>query len=729
MPALACLSLAMAGPAREDAVKAAYLYKLRNDIAWPPRARAPGDAMTVIGIAAGAQRCIAWQNTVLGDEGGAVALMAFGVDVTEQRAAFEETRKARELAEAATRSKSEFLANMNHEIRTPMNAVIGMTRLALNTDLDARQRNYLDKVDRAAHGLLDIINDILDFSKIEAGKLRFEQRQMLLAETLDHLAGMTVYKAQGKGLELLFDIAPDVPLEMMGDPLRLGQVLLNLVNNAIKFTERGEIIVAVRLLEEEPEHIGLQFEVRDTGIGIAQEQVAQLFASFTQADASTTRTHGGTGLGLAISRKLVEMMDGRLWAESVPGSGSRFLFAAGLGRAAMSTPRQASIGELHALRVLVVDDNAAAREIMQGILASLNMHAHACVSARASIVELERAQADGEPYHLVLMDWVMPDMDGLAAIRAIRANPAISGTLSIIMVTAYSGDDLLAQAGDLQQLGVLDKPVTPSSVLDAIMRGVRDGTGPGPRREKPRRGIEAALRTLRGASVLLVEDNEVNQELAVDILGALGLEVSVAGNGQVALDMLAGASYDAVLMDCLMPVMDGYEATRLIRAQERFASLPILAMTANAMSGDRERCLEAGMNEHISKPINQEALAIALAHAVGPSRKGHAAPAHEGPKAALRHGNDLAYNKLALQVRDLHGVFDAQLGASLERGDTDRARRIVHNLRGMALNLGAHALAAAAGRLEEAIASGGDVAAMRAALQAPFDAVHAAITA
>jgi len=648
---------------------------------WPDSAgwdAVPAVAEHTIRTAGGAERWISWQNTVLGDEGGDVALISFGIDVTEQRAALAATLRAREAAEAATRSKSEFLANMSHEIRTPMNAVIGMTRLALMTRLDERQRNYLEKADRAAHGLLGIINDILDFSKIEAGKLRFEKRPLLVRTVLDNLAALTVLRAQEKGLELLFDVGPEVPLELSGDGLRLGQVLLNLVNNAIKFTERGNIIVSLRVLERGPDDVLLRFEVRDTGIGISPAQMDALFTPFAQADASTTRLHGGTGLGLSISRSLVELMGGRIWAESEPGAGSRFLFTARLdctAAGAAAPPPPTLPGRM---RVLVVDDNAAAREIIVGILDSMRMAAVAVPSAPEAIAELERAEQRSDPYQLVLMDWVMPGMNGLDALRAIRANPAIPATLSIIMVTAYSRDELLADAADLDELGVLEKPVTPSSVFDAIASSVRETA----------RAVKTALdgpaptgnAAMRGAEVLLVEDNEVNQEVARDMLAMLGVRTTLARNGREALELLATRSFDLVLMDCQMPEMDGYEATRRIRADPRLAKLPVLAMTANAMSGDEQLCLEAGMNAHIAKPIDFELLAATLPRWLAPA--GEPAP----PR--------------------LHGFasgFRDRFAAALADGDAQLARRLLYRLQGDAAAAGAAGLAAAAAAAIEAL--------------------------
>ncbi|VXB95607.1 response regulator [Massilia sp. 9I] len=673
----------------------APLFDAQAAARWPAREgwdAVPATDEGSIRTAGGAERCMAWQNTVLGPEGGEVALISFGIDVTEQRDALAAMQRAQEAAEAATRSKSEFLANMSHEIRTPMNAVIGMTRLALMTGLDERQRNYLEKADRAAHGLLGIINDILDFSKIEAGKLRFEKRPLLVRALLDNLASLTVLRAQEKGLELLFDVAPDVPLELGGDALRLGQVLLNLVNNAIKFTERGNIIVGLRLLERGAGDVLLRFEVRDTGIGITTQQMEGLFRPFAQADASTTRTYGGTGLGLSISRSLVELMGGRIWVESEPGVGSSFMFTARLDR----TPGGSALALAPVLpgrmRVLVVDDNPAAREIITGILDSMRMTAVAVAGAAEAIAELEHAEQRSDPYQLVLMDWVMPGMNGLEALRAIRANPAIPSTLSIIMVTAYSRDELLADAADLDELGVLEKPVTPSSVFDAIASSVRD-TARAVKTALDGPADDAGTREtgLRGSEVLLVEDNEINQEVARGMLDILGVRTTVARNGREALDLLAARAFDLVLMDCQMPVMDGYEATRRIRSDPRHARLPVLAMTANAMSGDERLCLEAGMNEHIAKPIDFELLAARLAHWLGK-------PAQD--QSVLIDANPGSDARAALAQLCMSGAaFQQDFELALASGEPGRARRLLHRLQGDAGAAGAGALAAAAAGL------------------------------
>ncbi len=578
----------------------------------------------VIRTKAGQRRVISWRNSTNDDaDFGLFALISFGLDVTEQLEAEQAVVHAKQVAEAANQAKSDFLANMSHEIRTPMNAIIGMTGLALRTDLNPKQRNYLEKVNTAGHGLLGIINDILDFSKIEAGKLNFEYHDFYLVHAFEHLAALSALKAQDKGLELLFDITPNVPTALVGDEMRLSQVLLNLVNNAIKFTTAGEICVKVTC--EEPvlpgaQDVLLRFEVRDTGIGLSQEQIDKLFTAFVQADSSTTRKYGGTGLGLSITKRLVDMMEGRVWVESELGRGSRFIFTAKLGLQRNQQPTASPLladPKLRHLRVLVVDDNSASREILADTIESLHIEVCAAGSAETGIAELEAAQQRGTPYHLAIMDWKMPDMDGVEAIRRIRSHEAIAETLATVMVTAYSRDELVEQAQGLRLDGILEKPITPSSLLNAITTAlgrtlhITSAT-------QGRNTDDDMAATLKGAHVLLVEDNEINQELAAELLTQAGVRVDVASDGAQGLAMVSRKNYDAVLMDWQMPVMDGFEATRRIRAQPRFASLPILAMTANAMAGDREKCLTAGMNDHIAKPIDVNVLLSTLARWLSP---------------------------------------------------------------------------------------------------------------
>ncbi|QTN27334.1 response regulator [Rhodoferax sp. AJA081-3] len=571
----------------------------------------------------GQRRTISWRNNMNDDANfSTFALISFGLDVTEQLAAEQAIVHAKQMAEAANQAKSDFLANMSHEIRTPMNAIIGMTGLALRTDLNDKQRNYLEKVNAAGHGLLGILNDILDFSKIEAGKLNFEYHDFFLDHALEHLAALTVLKAQDKGLELLFDIAPNVPTALVGDEMRLSQVLLNLVNNAIKFTHTGEICVKVAC--EEPVRPGaqdvlLRFEVRDTGIGLSEEEISRLFAAFVQADSSTTRKYGGTGLGLSITKRLVGMMEGQVWVESEPGRGSRFIFTAkmGLQRNQQQASPVLADPKLRHLRVLVVDDNSASREILSDIIESLHIAVHTASNADAAIAQLVAAQQLGTPFHLVVMDWHMPGVDGVEAIRRIRANEAIAETLATVMVTAYNRDELVESAQGLRLDGILEKPVTPSGLLNTISAALSRTLHVTSAPHRPT-SYTSMVAQLTGACVLLVEDNEINQELAADILTQAGLRVDVAGDGAQALAMVAQCDYDAVLMDWQMPVMDGFEATRRIRAQLRFANLPILAMTANAMTGDREKCLAVGMNDHIAKPIDVNELLNTLVRWITP---------------------------------------------------------------------------------------------------------------
>ena len=550
-----------------------------------------------------------------------VFIIAGLLDLTSRIQLEEELRDAKDAAEAATQAKSAFLANMSHEIRTPMNAVIGLTHLALQTELTPKQQQYLLKVKSAADSLLGIINDILDFSKIEAGKLQMDSKEFLLEDVFERVTHLMGMKATERHLEFMLDTAADVPLCLVGDALRLGQVLTNLFSNAVKFTESGEIIVvSTSRAQTLDQRVTLQFSVRDTGIGMTPEQLQRLFKPFSQVDASSTRSFTGTGLGLAISRRLVEMMGGEIWVESEPGKGSEFFFTAtfGLGQAT-ARPLQAEAQPYPGLRVLIIDDSASAREIMRSLVNGLGYPASTAASAEEGLAALRLA-----PYDLVLLDWNMPEVDGFEAARRIQGEPGLPAQPRIVMVTAYGAEEVWQRVEQAGLDGFLNKPVTPSTLLDTIMNtfgrkavpalAARAHPGPSP----------ADLACLAGASVLLVEDNDFNQQVATELLNLMGVEVSLARNGQEALEKLHGQAFDAVLMDLQMPVMDGYEATRRVRGDPAFATLPVLAMTAHAMLQERERCMALGMNDYITKPIDPEALAITLAKWLRLGRRGSA---------------------------------------------------------------------------------------------------------
>ncbi|SFY14212.1 Signal transduction histidine kinase [Janthinobacterium lividum] len=643
-------------------------------------------------------------------------------DMSTSLAVEQDLRHAVEVAEDATKMKSDFLANMSHEIRTPMNGIIGMTHLALQTELTSTQRNYLEKVESASKNLLAIIDDILDFSKIEAGKMAFEKVDFFLEDVLAQIADLSVMRAQDKGLELLFDVAPDVPNALQGDPLRLGQVLINLTNNAIKFTDKGEIVVTIRLQQLEEHAAVLRVDVRDTGIGLTPPQRSKLFQAFTQADTSTTRHHGGTGLGLTISKRLVEMMEGEIDLVSEAGVGSTFFFTARFGLAAVPRDNLLLPQQFQGLRVLVVDDNPSAREIFVSMLTALGFEARAVLGGALAIGAVAQARAEGRPYGLVLMDWKMPGMNGLDTLAGIRADAAgIDATPACIMVTAFHREALLeaARQRDLPLDGVLNKPISASTLLDQIAFVFGGVTGQS-RKTQRQSSYRDDERALRGAWLLLVEDNEVNQEVAQHILNDAGIRVDIAGNGAIALAKIAENAYDGVLMDCQMPVMDGYQATRKLRQDPRYSNLPVIAMTANAMVGDKEKCLDAGMNDFIAKPIDVAQLFGTLARWIAPATPQEMAAVVAQPEAELpviaglkmaeamrRVGGNAALMRKLLD-RFVETQFDAmqRIVAAIENNQLETAIREAHTLKGLAGNIGAGGLADSAARVEHLLSLG-----------------------
>ena len=646
----------------------------------------------------------------------------------------EELRRAKEVAEEATRTKADFLANMSHEIRTPMNAIIGMAHLALRTELDTRQRDYVTKIQLAGQHLLGVINDILDFSKIEAGHLTVESVAFELEKVLANVSDFISEKAAAKGLELLMDVDPRVPNDLRGDPLRLGQVLINYASNAIKFTDEGSVVIRVRLADEDEPLVLLRFEVEDTGIGLTPDQIERLFQSFSQADTSTTRKYGGTGLGLAISKRLAQLMGGDVGVASTPGRGSIFHFTAQLSRGQTQVRSYLPQPDLRGRRVLVVDDNALALKIMSEMLRSMTFRVEVAGSGDQAIAAVGDADRSADPFAIVFLDWRMPRLDGIETARRMAAMP-LAAPPRRILVTAYGREEVFHEAESAGFDGVLIKPVSPSLIFDAALKAL----GETARIEAA--PIDAAAQSgppeverLRGARVLLVEDNELNQQVAMELLATVGIQVDVAENGEVGLNRLQRGLYDLVLMDVQMPVMDGLECTARIRKMPGFRELPILAMTANAMAGDRDRSLAAGMNDHVTKPIEPDELFDAL-HRWLPEREG-ATPAADAPPTAgdtgpsvgpaandddwlhaiadldaadgLRRvlGNRTAYVALLRRFASSQAGAATDIRTALSDGRTADAQRGAHTLKGVAGSIGARELQREAGELEAALRRG-----------------------
>jgi two-component system sensor histidine kinase/response regulator len=677
------------------------------------------------GIVAFQTAVLVWLSNMLVESFGRIGTMRD--EIMAKNAALEERTQD---AEAANRAKSMFLANMSHEIRTPMNAILGFCHLALRTELTPRQQDYISKINGAGASLLRLINDILDFSKNEAGKLALECRQFDLRSSLDNQIHLADVDAQAKRVAVRAVVDPAVPATLIGDELRFNQVVLNLVSNAIKFSENGTVTVSVGVLKQDDIAVTLEVSVRDTGIGMTAEQQVSLFRSFTQADSSTTRRFGGTGLGLAISKQIVELMDGEIRVESRPGEGSVFTFSVTM---QIGEELAAPVGQpaqhIAALRVLVADDNPASREILEEMFASWSMPVDLVASGAEVLGALETATIAGMPYDLVLLDWKMPGLDGMETVKAMRENTRLTRLPVVLMVTAYGNDEFRAEVERADIAAFLTKPVEPSILLQTI-NGLFAGED-GPSRAVPEIAAPVPMVSpaLRGLRVLLAEDNDINREIAIELLTDAGLEVDVAENGRIACERIAdaGALYAGVLMDVQMPEMDGIEATVSIRQTWAADRLPIIAMTAHAYETERQRCFDAGMNDHIAKPVDPALLvrtldlwlrpgqAAAVVTASADSAANAPALADDLPDALppfdIAAGLRRVNGKRALLRKLIVGFGESFAGSATDlrdqiaTGSLTEARRLAHTLKGTAGSLELDVVAQTAAEIEAAIAA------------------------
>jgi two-component system, sensor histidine kinase and response regulator len=660
-----------------------------------------------------------------GPDGSAVRVISTQSDITARKLAEEELKRsydalhqaadalraARDEAENAERAKGEFLAAMSHEIRTPMNTVIGMTRLALTTELTVRQRNYLEKIDSAARSLINIINDVLDFSKIEAGGLTLEDTEFQLDTVLDSVTNVTAMRAEEKGLEVIYAVDADVPRDLRGDPLRLGQVLINLLSNAVKFTHTGEVLVTISNKEHSAGRVTLQFGVKDSGIGLEHGQIEGLFRAFTQLGPHISRQYGGTGLGLAISRQLVELMGGRIWAEGEPGLGSTFHFTVdvALPREGHGVSASEPQEQLPARRVLIADDNARSREVLAQMLRDFGLQTTTVESGTAALSELKAAIGPPRVYDLVLLDWRMPGLDGIETARRLRTDPQLTQLPAVLMVTAFGREEILHSAERLGLAAVLIKPMTRSLVFDTLAKIFMSEprATPEPRRLKGTamgRGLRLApqaIARLANRSVLVVDDNSLNQEVVTDLLLAVQMKVDHATDGLEAIRKITGQRYEVVLMDVHMPGMDGLTAVRQIRALPGFADLPIIALTAQVLANERESTVAAGMTAHLSKPIDEAVLYRTLIEVLE----------EPGGFSLERLGNDAVRLQTLLGdfLRDT-GQAAGKLTAFVDANELQQAAALVHFIRGAAFYMEAKSLCEVAGRFEEAARQGNTVA-------------------